>query len=47
MIKNKEKYAASGAPMYDSHGNNVNKKRQIYQINCSYGKKHVGETGNL
>jgi len=42
-----EAYAATGAPMYDEYGNNVNEEKSIYVAHLKEGKKYIGETSNF
>ena len=49
-IKFPTAYAKTGAPMYTSKynkSNDINKKHDIYKVECAGGKKYIGKTANI
>lgn len=47
VVRNPEAYASTGAPMYDSDGENVNEETSIYVAKLEGGKRYVGQTKNF
>jgi predicted GIY-YIG superfamily endonuclease len=44
IIYNPEAYAATGAPMYNSDGEDVNEETSIYVAKLENGKRYIGKT---
>ena len=47
IVRNPDAYASTGAPMYNSRGENVNRPTYIYKLSLVNGKHYVGKTTDM